>query len=124
MRRVKSNLEETLAMQLKVAGLSARCVREHQFAGHLGRRWRFDFAFLHAMLAIECEGGSFVNGAHGRGQHFQSDCDKYNAAAEIGWTVLRYTMADIKSGRALAQIERVLEQGEPMRNVTEYLART
>ena len=118
----RSNLEETLALQLKMAGLMPRCTREYVFAPL--RKFRFDFAFLHAMLAIECEGGSWVGGAHGRGGHFQSDCDKYNLAGESGWTVLRYTMKDIQSGVALAQIQRVLNQGEPMQNLLRYLDQT
>lgn len=105
---LRSNLEETLAMQLKVAGLLARCVRELQFAKP--RKFRFDFAFPHAMLAVECEGGSWVRGGHNRGVRFESDCEKYNLATEMGWRVLRYTMAQIESGEAIAQIERVLKQ--------------
>ena len=118
----RSNLEETLAMQLKAAGLMPRCTREYVFAPP--RKFRFDFAFLHAMLAIECEGGSWVTGAHGRGAHFESDCEKYDLAVLRGWRVLRYTMAMIKSGRALAQIECALKQSEPMENVIKMLERT
>lgn len=111
MKKAKSNLEETLALHLMAAGLWPRCVRELVFAPP--RKFRFDFAFPHAMVAVECEGGSWVGGAHGRGAHFQSDCDKYNLAGEMGWRVFRYTMAAIKSGEAIQQIERVLAQSVP-----------
>ena len=104
--RVKSNLEETLAMQLRAARIQFE--REHTFA--TPRKFRFDFIF-NQKLAVECEGGSFVGGAHGRPLRFQRDSEKYNLATELGWRVLRYTMADIKSGAALAQIERVLNAG-------------
>jgi hypothetical protein len=107
MKKKPSNLEETLALHLMAAGLWPRCKRELVFAPP--RKFRFDFAFPHAMVAVECEGGSWVGGAHGRGAHFQSDCDKYNLAVEKNWRVLRYTMADIKSGKAIQQIEWVLQ---------------
>lgn len=99
-----SNLEEQLAFDM-------RCVKlkpEREYCFHPARRWRFDFAFLDAKLAVEVEGGIFVKGAHTRGAHFRSDCEKYNAACELGWSVLRYTDREIKSGTAIAQIERVL----------------
>ena len=104
--RPPSQLEETLRLHLMASGLWPRCVPELEFAKP--RKFRFDFAFPHAMLAVECEGGSWVGGAHGRGGHFQSDCDKYNLAVEKGWRVLRYTMAQICDGSAIQQIERIL----------------
>jgi len=64
-------------------------VREWKF--HDTRKWRFDFAWPDRKLAVELEGGIWINGAHNRGLHFTSDCEKYNAAALLGWTVLRYT---------------------------------
>jgi very-short-patch-repair endonuclease len=109
-----SALEELLALQLKAAKIP--CLREFRFAEP--RRFRFDFVVwdqavdfdaTSCRLAVECEGGSWVKGAHGRGVHFASDCEKYNLATELGWRVLRYTMSQIKSGEALAQIERCLK---------------
>lgn len=99
-----SALEETLALHLRAAKLEPE--REYRF--HPSRLWRFDFAFVLERVAVEVEGGIFVKGAHTRGAHFRGDCEKYNAAAEIGWTVLRYTDRHIKRGDALAQIERVV----------------
>jgi very-short-patch-repair endonuclease len=103
-----SELEEALWVQFKGAGLAARCVREYVFAPP--RRWRFDFCFLHASVAIECEGAVFVQGRHNRGAGMTADLEKYNMAAEMGFIVLRYDLRAIKSGVALAQIERVLRQ--------------
>ena len=64
-------------------------IREYRFAAP--RRWRFDIAWPEKKVAIEIEGGVFIGGAHVRGVHYESDCEKYNAAAVRGWTVLRYT---------------------------------
>lgn len=104
----RSNLEETLYFQMTATGIAGRCTREYVFAPP--RKFRFDFAFLHAMLAVEVEGGSWVNGAHNRGGHFESDCDKYNLAVAFGWRVLRFTGKHIKDGSALTLIETVLNR--------------
>src|SRR3954447_24495574 len=82
-----SELEELLAFQLRTAGVETP-EREHKFC--LDRKWRFDFAWPDRMIAVEVEGGSWVKGAHNRGLHFESDCEKYNEAALSGWTVLRF----------------------------------
>lgn len=108
MKRQMSNLEETLWLQMTAAGIAGRCVRELAFAKP--RKFRFDFAFPHKMLAIEAEGAIWRGGRHTRGLGFMRDCEKQNLAVEMGWRCLRYTMAEIKSGIALAQIERVLNQ--------------
>ena len=61
--------------------------REHRF--HATRRWRFDFAYPAQRLAVECDGGQF---APGGGRHNRdSDRVKLNAAAALGWRVLRFS---------------------------------
>ncbi len=72
------------------------------------RKWRFDLGWPDRMIAIECEGGTFVGGAHGRGKHYESDCEKYAEAVIRGWRVLRFTTDMIKDGRAITLIERAL----------------
>lgn len=99
-----SQLEEKLAFDMRCVSLKP----EREFRFHPTRKWRFDFAFPSEKVAVEVEGGIFVKGAHTRGAHFRSDCEKYSAAAELGWAVLRYTDREIKSGAAIAQVERVL----------------
>jgi very-short-patch-repair endonuclease len=106
MKKKPSQLEETLRLHLMASGLWPRCVRELEFAKP--RKFRADFAFPHAMLLIECEGSVWAGGRHTRGAGFTGDCAKYNLAAELGFRVLRYTMAQIKSGEAIQQIERIL----------------
>lgn len=99
-----SDLEDQLAHQMKAAGLPDP-VRELTFAKP--RRWRFDFAFLDRLVAIEVEGGSWIGGRHTRGSGFEKDIEKSNAAQIAGWTVLRVTGAMIRDGRALATIEEL-----------------
>jgi len=100
-----SQAEETLAMQLKAANIEFE--REYRF--HPVRKWRFDFAFPGHKVAAEVEGGVFVKGRHTRGAAFVKDCEKYNAAAELGWRVFRFVPRQhIDTGVALNTIERAL----------------
>ena len=94
--------ELLLEEQLKDAGIPYE--REFWFAPP--RKWRSDFML--GSLLVEIEGGAYVQGRHTRGSGFEKDAEKYNAAVELGYRVLRYTPAMIESGDALAQIQRVL----------------
>jgi len=77
--------------------------REHRF--HHPRRWRFDRAWPDRLIAAEIEGGIWSHGRHTRGSGFEGDCEKYNAAALEGWTVLRFTSGMIDSGLAARTLE-------------------
>jgi hypothetical protein len=80
--------------------------REYRF--DLDRKWRFDFAHPASMTAIELEGGVWTGGAHNRGRHFLSDCEKYNTAALLGWTVFRLGTGMVRVP-ALEQIKRHID---------------
>ena len=88
--------------------------REHVFAPP--RRWRFDFAYLPAKVAVEIEGVTFFGGAKSRHQTangLEADCEKYDMAVELGWRVLRYTQQDLdkRPVDVIEQVERVLMSG-------------
>jgi hypothetical protein len=68
------------------------------------RRWRFDYAFPDSMVAIEIEGGIWINGGHNRGAGYIDNLEKYNAAIEKGWALLRYAPNQID----FEQIKRVI----------------
>lgn len=55
------------------------------------REWRFDYSHSGLMLAVEINGGVYVQGRHTRGEGFKGDMQKLNAAQLQGWTVLQYT---------------------------------
>ncbi len=93
-----SNLENHFLQQALAAGLPP-FQTEHAF--HPGRRWRLDFAWPEFLIALEIEGGTFNTGRHTRPVGFEKDCEKYNAAAMLGWTVFRVTGAMVRDGRAL-----------------------
>ena len=78
--------------------------QEYRF--HPKRRWRFDFAATDHMLAIEVEGLTYDGGRHQRTAGYAKDCEKYNEAVLMGWTLLRITYSMISDGTALGFIER------------------
>lgn len=82
-----SHLEEAFALAWRVYGDGTRLTREHRFAPP--RRWRFDFAALSDRVAVEIEGAVYSRGRHTRGSGYVKDADKYNAAAALGWQVVR-----------------------------------
>lgn len=84
------------------------CVAEYRF--HPVRRWRFDFVFLDYKLAIEQNGGAWINGRHNRGAGYLADMEKLNAAACLGYHVLQFTPQQIKTIEAINVIKAVLEQ--------------
>ena len=60
-----------------------------QYPFHNERRWRFDFAFLEKKFAVEVEGITRQGGRHQRMPGFMKDCEKYEAAMLLGWTLYR-----------------------------------
>ena len=88
MKKQISVFEETVFNRICLAGIKIP-EREYQFIQ--SRRFRFDFAWPGEKVALECEGGTWIQGRHTHGIGFQNDCRKYNLAALFGWRVLRYT---------------------------------
>lgn len=105
LRRGSSALEEALAAQLAAARVPA-AEREHRFAPP--RRWRFDFAWPAAKVAVEVEGGLYTLGRHVRPAGYAADCEKYNEAQLRGWRVLRVTEQHIRGGDAVSWVRRAL----------------
>lgn len=68
-------------------------VPEHKF--HSSRKWRFDFAFLESKVALEVDGGTWIQGRHSRGSGIAGDMAKFNAAALLGWRILRVTPQEL-----------------------------
>jgi very-short-patch-repair endonuclease len=68
-------------------------VREHRF--HPVRKFRFDFAWPPARVALECEG----LGRHQRVRGYRQDCEKYSMAASLGWRVLRVMSCDMAKAK-------------------------
>ena len=85
-----SHLEaQFLALWERFAPDAPAPVTQHRFAPP--RRFRFDFAWLEAKVAVEIDGGVWVAGRHTRGSGVQADYVKLNLATAGGWRVLRFT---------------------------------
>jgi hypothetical protein len=64
-------------------------IPEYKF--HPLRKWRADYCWPIHKVIVEIEGGAWSQGRHTRGAGFIADMAKYNAAALLGYAVLRYT---------------------------------
>jgi len=102
---VDSELEMALLTRLERAGLPLG-VGQYRFVP--GRLYRFDRAWPEQMVAAECQGGVWVQGAHSRGSGVQRDCLKLSLGAALGWRVLPVTRELIESGRAVELIAQAL----------------
>ncbi|OWK34352.1 hypothetical protein [Fimbriiglobus ruber] len=98
--------------------------REHRFAKEaMGREWRFDLCWPEQMTAFEREGRIWVPlpckkcrhprrllmSRHAIGNGYDEDMAKYNAAAVLGWTLVRATAKTLADGTAAASLVAVLE---------------
>ena len=89
-------------------------VPEYLFAAHLGRKWRFDWAWVTERVALEVEGGSHTGGRHTRHDGFVGDMEKYNTAQLEGWIVLRVIQATLQSVVTMDLIRRALARRRPV----------
>lgn len=75
--------------------------REHCF--HDKRKWRFDFVCtwrFYSDVAVELDGGIWINGGHSGGQDQIDDMEKLNHAAILGWKVFHFTPEQCVNGYA------------------------
>lgn len=82
-----------------------------EFVFHPTRKWRFDFAFVAERLALEIDGGVFMDGGgrHSRGAGYRSDCEKLAEAAILGWRVIRCLPEQVIDGTATLWVSRCLK---------------
>ncbi len=73
------------------------------------RRWRFDWAWPDAQLAVEVQGGLFCNGGHVRGGHLKKEYEKLNEACVLGWRILFVLPEQVQSGEVFGLVARALE---------------
>ena len=87
--------------------LGVEVVAEHRF--HSTRMWRFDYAIPSHRIAIEIDGGVWIEGRHNRPKGYIADLDKFNNAAALGWRVLKFTPQQQFTMKALRLIKEALE---------------
>lgn len=122
-RRAAGKPEETFALHVQTYALPRPATQLHFALKDLGRQWRFDFAWPAYMLAVEVEGlvvrnlrdlkaqkdVKVVYGGHATITGIREDMEKYNAAARLGWYVLRFEQELIRTGAAIQETKRFLE---------------
>lgn len=106
-QRVQSEGEVTLARDLRAVKINF----EQEYKFHPERNWRADFWITGSKILVEVEGGIWSGGRHTRGKGFIADMEKYNAAAILGFKVLRFDTQQVKSGLAIKQIENLVRGG-------------
>lgn len=62
-----------------------------EFRFHASRKWRADYCWPEQRLIVEIDGGIWTGGRHSGGTGQLRDMEKLNAAALLGFLVLRYT---------------------------------
>ena len=94
----------------EIAGGTGKGLRE-RLKAHGVKDWRFDLAIPEHKIAVEFEGGTFVNGGgrHIRGMGAINDMAKYNAATVHGWRLLRYTHTHHKLSQIMGDIARIIQ---------------
>jgi hypothetical protein len=102
-----SQLEDALLLQIKAAGLPEPVA---QYRLIPGRRFRADFAWPDRKLWLDVQGGQWVNGHHNRGSSVEGDAEKVSLASILGWRPLIATTSMVRSGKALALIERAMKE--------------
>ena len=107
-----SKLEDLFEFQCKALGVPS-AEREYRF--NESRRWRADFAWPELKLIVEIHGGTWTNGRHNRARGLANDLEKSNAAQLGGWLYLAYTGDDVKSGKAVNEVVKVVGDLRPVR---------
>ncbi|MDH2542052.1 DUF559 domain-containing protein [Acinetobacter baumannii] len=102
--RQPSEGETVLVTHLKACKISF----EQEYKFHPDRKWRADFLITGKKILIEVEGGIWSGGRHTRGKGYIGDMEKYNSAAMMGFTVLRFSTEQVKAGVAIKQIEQLV----------------
>jgi very-short-patch-repair endonuclease len=81
--------------------------REYQF--HDGRKWRLDFAWPVHKVGVEIDGGMWIKGGHNTGVGSHQDRNKANAAAALGWLVLRYDEQHLREVVAVDIYQQIID---------------
>ena len=119
MKRKKQPSEASILMWYHLTALAPLgFVVDKEVQFYPKRRWKFDFVVVRGLvrnapgwmrLAIEIEGGVWIQGRHTRGSGFLGDIEKYNHATLKGWHLLRFTPQQVLDGTARSMILRALD---------------
>jgi very-short-patch-repair endonuclease len=102
----KLTREQTFLLMLKARKMPTPTP---EFRFHPVRKFRWDWAWPEARLALEVEGGVWSGGAHGRGTGIVRDMEKSTLAAEEGWRIIRVTPSNLATEATMDSIHRALQ---------------
>ena len=101
-----SFLEQILEADLNRVGISG-WEREYRF--HPPRKWRLDFAWPAELVAIEVDGGTWVQGRHNRGSSIEKEFEKFNTAVCDGWRVIHCTSDMVQRGAVVPLLRALID---------------
>lgn len=105
MRKVLSAGEEEFWLHCKLLRLRQLPERQYAWAADVGRRFVADFAWPERRLIVEIDGS--VHRIRGR---FRASMERDNLAQALGWMQLKFSPADVKSGKAINAVRAALEK--------------
>lgn len=92
-KRTGGNMDKKILFLNAWHLLSGGCnppIEEFNFDAMIGRKHRFDFAWLDEMVAVEVDGNAWQT--RGGGRHgTDADREKMNLAVSMGWRVFRFS---------------------------------
>lgn len=77
------------------------------------RKFRWDWAWPAAKVAIEQQGGVWTRGAHGRGTGIVRDYEKMNLAVVAGWRVLQVQPKDLMTTQTADWLRQLMTERAP-----------
>ena len=96
------------ALFLKLCKSQGLPVPETEALFHPTRKWRWDFCWPVHKVALECDGGIWIQGKHGRGSGIVKDHEKRNAGAVLGWRLLVVTPSSLNTPSTFAMLSEAL----------------
>lgn len=90
---------------------------EKEYIFHPTRKWRFDYSLPQYKIAIEVDGGVWINGRHNRPSGYLKDMEKFNAAAALGWVVLKFTPEELYKRATFDMIRQTIKTIEDERKI-------
>lgn len=108
-RAKRESLERTLHQQLIALKLTGGMVMQYRPFSDIAYAFDFAWPYRDPVVFVEVQGGIWSGGAHVRPKGVQRDMDKVNRAALIGAYVLQVSAEDIKSGKAISLVEKMLK---------------
>lgn len=107
-RQLREATRRQFRLRCKQAGLPMPATEVEFASVAMGRDWRADYCWEAERLILEQEGGVWSGGRHTRGSGFVKDMEKYNAAAILGYRLIRVQPKDLLTDATLELIRAAL----------------